>query len=174
MMSVAPSQGCVDPMLHASTQGVATLAPASLGTVATPLLHPAYLTAATAWLCVGSMVSASMMESTTHVPVSQGIVSITSAQAVWMWTSVRSNQVFVDLMPPVLIVMGATNASVQRVTPLTHSSLHLGVKMWMNAKMRKGVVSMQSVLTVMAVIIVSVRKGSMETPTPDVQTRMSA
>jgi hypothetical protein len=158
MTSVAPPQGCVDPMLHASTQGVATLAPASLGTVATPLLHPVYLTVVTAWLCVGGMVSASMMVSITRVPVSQGIVSITSAQAVWMWTSVSSNQVFVDLMPPVLIVTGATNASVQRATPLTHSSLHLGVKMWMNAKMREGVGSMLSVLTVMAVIIVSVRR----------------
>jgi hypothetical protein len=174
MMSVAPPLGCVDPMLHAPTLGVATLAPASMGTVGTPLLHPAYLTVATAWLCVGGMVSASMMERATHVPVSQGIVSITSAQAVWMWTSVSSNQVFVDLMPPVLIVMGATNVSVQKVIPSTHSSLHLGAKMWMNAKMREGVGSMPSVLTVMAVIIVSVRKGSMETPTPDVQTRMSA
>ena len=84
MMSVAPHKACVDPMLHALTQGAVTLAPASLATMATPLLHPAYLTAATAWLCVESMVSASMMVRATHVPVSQGIVSITSALAVWM------------------------------------------------------------------------------------------
>jgi hypothetical protein len=173
MMSVAPHQACVDPMLHAPTLGVATPAPASMGTVGTPLLHHAYLTAATAWLCVESMVSASMMVRATHVRVSQGIVSITSAQAVWMWTSVSSNQVFVDLMPPVLIVMAAINASVQKVIPLTHSSSHLAVKMWMNAKMREGAGSMPSVLTVMAVIIVNVSKGSMETPTLDVWTRMS-
>ena len=173
MTSVAPPLGCVDPMLHAPTLGVATPVPASMATVATPLLHPVYLTAATAWLCVERMLIASMMEIATHVPASQGIASITSAQAVWIWTSVISNQEFVDLMPPVLIVMGATNASVQKVTTLTHSSLHLAVRMWMNAKMREGVGSMPSVLTVMAVMIVSVSKGSMETPTPDVWTRTS-